>query len=230
MPVSFSSFLAFTWNIEGLGRNIFNLKYFVDQHHPDLILLSEPQIFANDLELVMRPLSGEYLACLNSADKYDPELPLFKSKAHGGTMALWKREHDPHITVFPVSSPAFLPIVFHPPGSPISIHIAVYLPTLGQESQFLDELSKLSITMDELGDAHPDAPIYLRGDFNVSHSNPKRTDLLNHFCNTYNLLQLSFPHPTYHHFVGNGQSDSSLDRIIFSRSLLRHEILQTIHC
>ena len=61
-----------------------------------------------------------------------------------------------------------------PPGCALTIHIDVYLPTLGQESQFLDELAKLSLVMDELSDEHPNAPVYLRGDFNVNQANPKR--------------------------------------------------------
>ena len=178
----------------------------------------------------MKILSNEYLSSLNSADKHDPELPLIKSKAHGGTMVLWKQKFDPFITVFPVSTTAFLPIIFHPPGLTPSIHFAVYLPTLGQERQFLEELSKLSITIDQMSSAHPDATIFLRGDFNVSQSNVKRSDLLKHFCNDHNLLELFIPHPTYHHFVGNGLSDSFLERILFSRSLAQHEILLNIHC
>ena len=224
------SFVALTWNIEGLGRNILNLKHFIDRHQPDLVFLSEPQIFANDLDLVMSPLSGCYNASLNSADKFDPELPLLKSRASGGTLALWKVQHDPHITIFPASSAAFLPVIFNPPDSPLSIHIAVYLPTLGLESRFLEELSNLSVSIMELIEAHPGAPVYLRGDFNASFSNFKRTDLLDHFCSEHHLLQVSIPHPTYHHFLGNGQSDSFLDRILFSDSVLHQEILLDILC
>ena len=84
-----------TWNIEGLRRNIFNLKYFIEQQQhtpgnklqaPDLILLSEPQIFATDIDLVLTHLRGEYSWFLNSEDKHDPELPMVKSRAHGGTL------------------------------------------------------------------------------------------------------------------------------------------------
>ena len=43
----------------------------------------------------MVALQGEYCFALNSHDKYDPELPLVKTKANGGTMVLWKVCHDP---------------------------------------------------------------------------------------------------------------------------------------
>ena len=98
----------------------------------------------------MRMLSNDYCWSLNSGEMLDPVLPLVKSKAIGGTMILWKVKLDPFITVIPVTSTAFLPVLLNPPGSAPSVHVAIYLPTLGQERQFLDELSKLSITMDDI--------------------------------------------------------------------------------
>ena len=145
-------------------------------------------------------------------------------------MMLWRHKHDPFITVIPVSSTAFLPVIFHPPELVPSIHIAVYLPTIGKEMLFIEELSKLSIAIEDMSAAHPGAPLYLRGDFNVSHTNPKRSTLLKHFCSNHNLHDLHIPHKSYHHFVGNGQSDSNLDRILFSKSLGHEEALLEIIC
>ena len=224
------SFKALTWNIEGLSRNIFNLKHFLDLHQPDLAFLSEPQIFTNDIDNVIRPISHSYRVALNSVDEYDPYLPLIKSKAFGGTMVLWKTEFDPFITIHPVSSSAFLPVIFHPPNTPPTVHIAVYLPTSGKESMFMEEISKLEIVIDDLCITFPEALFYLRGDFNVSQKNIKRTDMLNYFCNQNNLQQVTFPHPTYHHFIGNGESDSYLDKILFSNSVKYPEVIQHINC
>ena len=178
----------------------------------------------------MKYLQGSYKAALNTADKFDPELPLFKSKATGGTAILWKSVHDAHVSIHPVESTTVLPILFQPPGCALTVHITVYLPTLGQESQFIDELAKLSLVMDEMSDEHPDAPIYLRGDFNVSQTNPKRTQLLTHFCSQHHLTEVPIPKPTYHHFLGGGKSDSFLDKILFSKSVSHFETLQTIEC
>ena len=219
-----------TWNLEGFGRNVLNLKHFINIHLPDIIFLTEPMIFACDIDLQMKYLRGEYCFSLNSADKYDPELPLIKSRAHGGTMILWKLHLDSFITVYPVTSSSFLPIIFQPPGSPLSIHICVYLPTLGQESQFVEEIANLTIVVEELADKHPEAPIFIRGDFNVSGKNPTRNSLLNYFSSKNSLLELNLPHPTYHHFMGNGKSDSFLDKFFSSKSLTHQETLQKIHC
>ena len=72
--------------------------------------------------------------------------------------------------------------------------------------------------------------MYLRGDFNISNKNIKRTDILKFFCSEHNLSQVSILHETYHHFMGNGASDSHLDKILFSTSLASHETLETVHC
>ena len=145
-------------------------------------------------------------------------------------MVLWKKKHDPYVKVSPASSSAFLPILFHPPGSALSIHIGVYLPTMGLENQFMEELAKLSVVVEELSDANPNAVIFLRGDFNVSKKNKKRTDLLNHFCYNLRLLQTEVPKPTYHHFQGGGSSDSFLDRILFSDTATHGEVISSIEC
>ena len=171
----------------------------------------------------MKPLQGEYFCSLNSADKFDPELPLVKSRAHGGTLALWKVEHDPYVSIHTVSSSAFLPLIFDPPFSPLSIHI-------GKESSFYEELSKLSECIDELGDIYTNAPVFIRGDFNVSNKNIPRTNLLNYFCSEHMLNQVSIPHPTYHHFMGQGLSDSHLDKLLYSSFLENPESLEHVHC
>ena len=214
--------------MEGFARNLFNLKYFIDKLFPDFIFISEPQAYENDLNLIMKPLSGEYQASLNSGDIYDPCLPLHRSKAHGGTLVLWKFEHDPYITVWPVTTTSFLPILFHPPGSALTVHVAVYLPTAGQDALFLDELSKLSDTLDEINAAHPNAPFFLRGDFNVSERNIKRTEIFKYFCQDYNLQEVPIPHPTYHHFVGD--TSSSLDKLLVTNDGDLPEVLVHVHC
>ena len=144
-----------------------------------------------DLQSNVDFFKGEYSSSLNSEDLYDPEMPLMKSKANGGTLVLWRRKHDPFIAVWPVTSSSYLPIIFHPPGSVLSVHIAIYLPTAGQDVQFIEELSKLSATLDEISSIHPEAPVYLRGDFNVSHSNTKRMSLLDMFCSQFCLNEVS---------------------------------------
>ena len=157
-------------------------------------------------------------------------LPLTKTRAHGGTLILWKCVHDPYVVIHPVSSSSFLPILFQPQSSPLSIHICIYLPTLGREALFIEELSRLSSTVEELRNLHPESPIYLRGDFNVSGKAPKRAELLECFIKYHDLMQVDINHTTYHHFLGDGASDSCLDKILFSSNLVHPEVIDSIIC
>ena len=112
-----------------------------------------------------------YFSSLNSTDLYDQELPLRSSRSFGGTMVMWLREYDQFITLPPVSSPSLLPFIFHPPGMQLSIHVAIYLPTAGREEEYVEALAELDACINELHEKYPDAPIFLRGDFNASLTN-----------------------------------------------------------
>ena len=207
-----------TWNIEGLRRNIFNLIHLKELFHPDIIFLTETQLFDCDVQTVMSHMSGDYCYFLNSSDKYEPELALQNSKAYGGTMILWKRELHPFITVRPAQTSAFLPLVFKPPGAIPSIHVCVYLPTCGRDRAFHDDLSKLSEAIDILQAELPESPTYLRGDFNVNDKNQLRKGLLASFMLTEGMIEVPQQHPTYHHFTRNGTRDSHLDKVLHSKT------------
>ena len=133
------------WNIEGICRNIYSLKYFVELEDPDFIFLNEIQIFQADISQVMQLFKGEYCHALNSEDTLDPELALIKNKANGGTMILWKKSLNEFITILPAKTSSFLPILFHPPGCPPSVHISLYLPTSGKESEFVQEITMIRL-------------------------------------------------------------------------------------
>ena len=132
-----------------------------------------------------------------------------------------------HVEIIPVNTPAFLPIVFSPPGVAVSIHVSVYLPTMGKESEFMEELAKLNACLSEMKTNYPDALIYLRGDFNTSRKNMDRTGLLEFFTTTNNLYEVPISHTTYHHFKGGGLSDSHLDRLL---GTAKTEEILTIVC
>ena len=55
-----------------------------------------------------------------------------------------------------------------------------------------------------------------------------RSVILKSFCSQLNLSRLSIDHTTYHHFLGNGASDSEIDVIIYSKSA--NEVLIKILC
>ena len=84
---------SLTWNIEGLKRNYLNLKHFTDITNSDLIFLSEPKVFQNDLPCLVKYLPN-YKFYLNSEDIHDPEVPFAKNQTFGGTMIGWKNEYQ----------------------------------------------------------------------------------------------------------------------------------------
>ena len=196
-----------SWNIENFKKNLFSLKNFTDLHRPDLIFISEPQIFQSDLQNCMTYFYGDYSSSLNSEDFHNPDLALSKTKAKGGTLVMWKNYLSPFITIIPVDTPAFLPVLLTIPHFLPSIHIALYLPTAGKETQYVHELSELKVCVEALQQRFPNSPVFIRGDANSSKTNNSRNLLFTAFCQEYNLNRVPIGHNTYHHFLGQGKSD-----------------------
>ena len=194
------------------------------------MFISEPNVFFCDLHNLVKYFSPKYSFSLNSDDKYDPELPITQSTAYGGTMIFWKSSLDPFISLHPVSTSSFLPLVFNKPGVPTSIHIALYMPTSGKESQFIEIISQLTSTIEYLKQMHHGAYIFLRGDSNVNHNNKERLKVYENFCSRLKLKNIPTNHKTYHHFLGNGLFDSSLDVILQSADIPCNEKVKNILC
>ena len=132
-------------------------------------------------------------------------------------MALWKQSLDPFVSILEPVSSRILVLVLDMPGYQVSIHVTIYLSTSGRDPEFIEDLSLLENTIDELGERYPDALIYVRGDANASiptRPGNKRDDLFQHFCSENDLLNTPVGHHTYHHFVNNGLSDSSIDVLL----------------
>ena len=135
----------------------------------------------------MTQFRGDYCYELNSEDKFDLEIAIMRSRSFGGTMVMWKSTLDKYVTVIPSTSSSFLPIVVSPPGCPVSVHIAIYLPTSGKESNFMEQLILLDNCIDELTEKYVDVPIFIHGDANVNPNNTERTVLFNCFLSKFNL-------------------------------------------
>jgi hypothetical protein len=202
-----------SWNIEGIKRNHVNLKHFCDQHKPDLVFLSEPQIFHCDVPLLTPHFQGQYALLLNSEETESPNLAIESCRSHGGTMVMWRTELDPYITPLPTASSSFLPILLNIPGYSTSIHVAIYLPTAGRNSEFISALSLLDTFLLEAQVMYS-CPVFIRGDANCNPNNHERFALFTHFCSKHGLNSIDFKHPSHHHFTGNGVSDAQLDVLL----------------
>ena len=143
---------------------------------------------------------------------------------------MWLHEIDPFITIHPVTSSAFTPLILKIPGCITSIHIVIYLPTSGRDAEFLNELSSLRSCMEELADLFPDALFFLRGDSNVNIKNKFRVQMFNDLIKDFSLKRLNLDHETYHHFIGQGKSDSEIDVILYQDKCNASEKLENILC
>ena len=206
------------------------LRDILLSHLPDLAFISEPQMFQSDIQQHLSYVQHEYCYWLNSDDSIDPSLPFSKSRASGGTLGLWRKALDPHISVHPTLSSSFLPMVLRIPGTRTSIHIAIYLPTHGKDPEFTSELASLGNSIEELSSLHDNPIFFIRGDGNCNPKNVKRYELLNYFMRKYSFHQAHIDHPTYHHFVGNGRFDSNIDILLYSEGDIVKESVIEIIC
>ena len=69
---------------------------------------------------------------------------------------MWKRELDPHVTVLPVDTTAFLPLKFAPPDHPVTFQFTVYLPTSSKFEEFVDCMAMIDQYVDSLPKEYPD--------------------------------------------------------------------------
>ena len=168
-----------SWNIEGLSRNINNLDHFINQFHPSMIFLSEPQVFACDIRKILEPLSPRFSFFLNSEDFHDEILALDHYKAKGGTLALWDSKYDPFIKVLTAPSSSILPIILTIPRYVTCI--GIYMPSAGLKSEFLEALSSLSSIIESVVEEFgSNLPVFIRGDMNVNPNNKVRVPLFQH--------------------------------------------------
>ena len=149
----------------------------------------------------MRGIQHEYCHYLNSDDLYDPELPLVKARAVGGTLAMWRKWLDPYVSIYPTQTSAFLPLILKIPGTRISVHMALYLPTHGKDPEFISELASMKNCIEEISVLHNNPLIFIRGDGNCNPKNVTRYQVLKHFIQDYNMKQVNISHPTYPHDV-----------------------------
>ena len=204
--------------MEGFSRNVFNLLKILQDEDPHLIFISEPWLHLPDAPLALKEYLYQYNFYLNSEDRHDDLLSLSKSRAHGGTLAIWKKELDPYVTMLEPSSSRILALLLEKPGFQTSVHITVYLPTAGQDTAFMKELSLLQDTVDHVSATYPDSLVFIRGDANASlppRKDNKRDALFRYVMEENKFLHAPIDHRTYHHFTNNGKSDSNIDVIMY---------------
>ena len=178
----------------------------------------------------MTHFKGEYTCELNSEDILDPDIALKKSKASGGTMIMWKTTLTKYVSVYPVKSTSFLPIIFNPPGSPVTVHIAIYLPTAGRDTEYVDQITMLGNVIEDIKAKYEDCILFVRGDGNTNINNKERVKVFDYFLSRTFLTSVTIQHKTYHHFLGGGSFDSNIDVILHAKDFTSSEKVIKIFC
>ena len=73
----------------------------------------------------MKYIQGQYCFFLNSEDMHDPDIALTKNTTSGGTLLLWNKQIDPYVTIHPVQTTSFTPLVLKMPGVRTTVHFAL---------------------------------------------------------------------------------------------------------
>ena len=178
----------------------------------------------------MDSLSSHFCMFLNSEDMYDPELAMIRSRMVGGTLVLWAKHLDPYVTIHKPATSSFTVMILQLPGSAVTIHVALYLPTSGKDNNFISELTNLRVCLTELAAIYPHSVVFLRGDSNVNSNNKTRVLLLQQFCKAFILKRINLGHTSYHHFTGNGLYDSEIDVLLHTDAIGVAEEVVTILC
>ena len=84
--------------------------------------------------------------------------------------------------------------------------------------------------LETVQDEHPGVPVYVRGDANVNPSNLPRLQLFTSFLTQFDLQNLPLNHPTHHHFVGDGDTDTQLDVLLSISTPDQAESLLQVVC
>ena len=223
-------FLVLSWNCEGLKSSIHNLIHILNTGNYAFASLSETQLFQCDIPQISYLLGDTYAFFLNSDDLYDPSLPLEQNRSFGDTKFLWRRDLDPYIEIQKPTSPSFIVALFKYPGFTTSVHFTLYLPTQGKDFQFFTAFAGLRNALDDLMNNMNCPVFYLRGDGNINPKNKQRAILLQKLCHDYHLNKVELDHPTYHHFMGNGLFDSSIDILLHTVGVAAGEEVIDIIC
>ena len=121
------------------------------------------------------------------------------------------------ISILEPSSSRVLALVMEKPGYQTSVHLTVYMSTSRKEAEFMKDLTILQDTIEYVGERYSDSLVFVRGDANASF-NPrdknKHDELFCYFVEENKLCCVQIHHKTYHHFRGNGISDSNIDVIL----------------
>ena len=150
---------------------------------------------------------------ITSSDIFLPteDLILKSAPVWHGTSLGWKKSVEKLITKVNVVSDRFCGVKYETKSDSSVIAYTAYLPTSGQDEQFIEVLSLLSF--DIIQNNTENSIIIIGTDSNVSKkSSKRRQDAMRVFLDSFHLSSImKNENPTFHH--NNGTSESQIDHI-----------------
>ena len=161
-----------SFNIEGFKRNKFYLAKIVEKYKPFIMCLQEHWTSYHEVNSFETDFSA-YKFHSTASDMFIPteEILMKSGTAWHGTTIAWKSEFDRFITKLPVVSERFCGISFQH-GETAFLAYSLYLPTAGQDEDFLEILSLF--TSDIKLHIRNSTALYVGTDTNQSEKSSKR--------------------------------------------------------
>ena len=157
---------------------------------------------------------GDYSFHTSSSDSFTPpeDLILQSGPTWHGTALGWKKSLEKFVNKLPVISERFCGVKYEDTDSKVDIlAYTVYLPTSGQDDEFLEILAILSSDISQHNTN--DSVVIIGTDSNVSNkSSRRRYNAMKQFLQSFSLTTiLKDDKPTFHH--NNQTSESQVDHI-----------------
>ena len=213
--------------MEGYNRNRFYLAQLVKKYDCIFIFLQEHWLPHHETEQLLKNDFKSYNFLSTSSDMFLPseDVILQRGPTWHGTAIAWNNKVDSKIKSIPVISERFCGVIYQDCDIRV-IAYSAYLPTSGQDEDFLEIVSLL--TQDILNNIeNKEKCIIIIGlDSNQSEkSTQRRSNAMKSFMSDFSLISiLPDEKPTFHH--NNQISVSQIDDILYFIPDLRQDTIK----
>ena len=189
------------------------LLQLIETFSPKLLFLQEIWVPYSEEDNINLRLQ-EYTIQISTPDQFTPPEDKLCSSGHTwhGAAIVWHASLNSYVTNISNTHDRFTGIKIDFQGQSI-LAVSAYLPTSGQDDEFLECLSELSNFI--LVNNSDNRTILIGLDANCSlKSTARRISGFSDFCDENNLLKICVSEPTFHH--NNGLSNSNIDFFLIS--------------
>ena len=199
--------------MEGFKRNKFYLSQLINEYEPFFIFIQEHWLPHYEAEAKISTNFPQYNFSVTSSDIFThaEDKMLEGGPTWHGAAVGWRHNFGKHVSKIPIISERFCGVKYTD-GHTNIIAYSAYLPTSGQDEEYLEVLSLLSF--DIRNNKTENSCILIGLDTNQSEkSSRRRTEAMEQFCEQFSLKGvLTNNDPTFHH--NNQLSTSQIDNIL----------------